>query len=192
LAEADNEIRKETLEDEMLHDCKNISAVMAAIIAMTMSGPAGAQLNNKAFAFRNSPGGIGMSYAGKQAILNEKVQGISPDNMQRGPNGILLDVTKEPGHSAIVGYEGNAGFIPGFRGTDFRGGNPYMQAGMFNGFFAPAYPGKSTYTYNDYQTAAVINSWTAAVTSGYMPFSYYNANGPVDSWTSIVYSLNRD
>jgi hypothetical protein len=182
----DNERTKTTLEDLMFRTLKLLSVATATIMVVAAGGAAFAQLNNAPFSFKNTPdGSAGMSIGGRQAIINEKVLGETPDNLHRAPDGRLLDVTKAPGGSAIASYEGG-GFIPGYHGRSFREGNRSMYAGVFNSFFTPSYYNNSYYT--DYQTTSVISSWTYAVVAGDMPFSFYTNNSPVDSWTSIVYS----
>ena len=162
-----------------------VLAMSAALISAT-AGFAYAQLNNKPYAFRNAPGGLGMSQAGKQAIINEKILNRTPDNLMRGPDGYLLDVIKGPGNVVIVQREGNGGFIPGYRGTDFRGGNSDMQAGVYNLYFKSDYNDRTYQMYDKYQTAAIIGAWIATVAPGVS----YDATNPVTSWTVFVYNMN--
>ncbi len=167
-----------------------ITVFTALIIVLAMIGSARAQMDNKPFSFRNSPGGgPGMSTGGRQAILNEKIFGSSPRNLQRGPDGRLLDVTRGPRRSAIVSFEGDGGFIPRFRGTSFRGDNPFMQVGIFNGFFGPSHD-RGSFSYNDFQTTSIINSWVMSVAQGDAPAHYYGGGSTIDSWTLFVHSLN--
>lgn len=160
------------------------AAAVATVFLFTSF--AGAQMNNKPYAFKNSPGGMGMSDGGRQAILNEKILGETPSNMLRGPDGLLLDVIKGPGNVVIVRREGDGGFVPNFRGADFRGGNADMQAGVFNQYFSPVYLNNSYSVYDNYQTSAVIGAWIAAVTPGFS----YNPGNSISSWTVFVYSMD--
>lgn len=160
-----------------------VSMVGAILFLM---GGASAQMNNRPYSFKNSPGGLGMSDGGRQAIINQKMLDKAPDNLLRGPDGFLLDVIKGPGSVVIVREENNGSFIPGYRGTDFRGGNQDMKSGVFNLFFSPAYRDGSYSTYSDYQTAAVIGAWISSVVPG---ISYDSAN-PVTSWTVFVYNMD--
>ncbi len=161
--------------------------LLAAVMAPAMIVPqiAEAQMNNRPYAFRN--GGVGMSPGGRQAILNEKIFDVTPDNLMRGPDGTLLDVTEGPGHSALVSREGNGGFITSYRGADFRGGDASMQVGVFNSFFVPVYRDDSYATYSDYQTSAVMNAWMSSVS----PQVYYDSGNSVSSWTGFVHTLGR-
>lgn len=159
---------------------------VAAVMTVPLIGKVYAQMNNRPYSFRNSPGGLGMSDAGRQAIINRKVFNETPENLMRGPDGLLLDVFKGPGNVVILRREGGGGVVPGYRGRDFRGGNADMRAGVFNLFFSPAYAARSLSTYEDYQTAAIIGAWIASVEPG-IP---YDPANPVTSWTVFVYSTN--
>lgn len=168
-----------------------IGSVVA--ITLTVMGTAGAQMNNKPFSFRNSPtGGPGMSQGGKQAIIDEKLFDITPENLQRGSDGTLVDVTEGPGKSVIVFQHGTSSSIPGFHGTSFRGDNDLMQVGVFNAYFGPAGIERfAGYSYDELMTASMINSWTMNITSGNGLAPYYGNGGSVDSWTRFVNTLNR-
>lgn len=173
---------------------KNIRAVIAAaMVSAAMAGTAYAQLDNKPFSFKNSPGGgVGMSVGGRQAIINEKLFDSTPHNLQRGPDGSLVTVTEGPGKSAIIFRDGTTSVIPGFRGTSFRGQNALMQVGVFNPYFASDFnsttlPGVA---YSHFYTTSTINSWTSGVSPQALAFSPYNGN-PVDRWTIFVHSMDR-
>jgi len=188
-------VSKITLEDKMAHRIKTISIVSAAtLMILAMIGTAGAQLDNRPFSFKNSPtGSPGMSTGGKQAIINEKLFDSTPENLQRGSNGVLVDVVEGPGHTAIVFKHGTNSSLPGFRGSSFRGDNTLMQVGIFNPYFGQLHDNSSygTYSYSQFQTSALINSWTASVMSGNTAPPYYG-NNPVDSWTGYVQNLNKE
>lgn len=159
---------------------------VAMVTTILLTGVVRAQMDNRPYSFPNSPGGLGMSDGGRQAIINQKILDGTPDNLLRGPDGLLLDVIKGPGNVVILRREDNGGFVPRYRGNDFRGGNADMQAGVFNLFFSPSYSGRSPYTYADYQTAAVIGAWIASVTPG-LPYDPANT---VTSWTVFVYNMD--
>lgn len=166
-----------------------------AMIAITVGtmGTAVAQMDNKPFSFKNSPsGGPGMSKAGKQAIIEEQLFDSTPDNLQRGSNGQLVDVTKGPGHSAIVFEHGTTSSIPEFDGTGFRGKNELMQVGVFNPYFGLMHDSSdyAGYTLAQFHTAGLINSWTMSMVAGNIAAPYYG-NNTVDAWTSFVNSLER-
>lgn len=178
----------------MPHKFSITPAIVAVGIAMLVAmGTAGAQMDNKPFSFRNSPqGGPGMSQGGKQAIIEEKLFDSTPDNLQRGPDGRLIDVIEGPGHSAIALEHGTNNTVPGFHGTDFRGNNELMQVGVFNPYFGAMQDSSSYagYSYAQFHTAALINSWTMNMVAGGISAPYYGDNA-VDSWTAFVNSLNR-
>lgn len=160
--------------------------LLSLVLLLVTAGLAYAQLNNRPYAFKNSPGGLGMSNAGKQAIINDKILGSTPDNLVRGPDGYLLDVIKGPGNVVIVRKDNNGSIIPGYRGTDFRGGHSEMEAGAYNLFFTSDDSDRNYYMYDKYQTAAIIGAWIAAVAPG----TSYDPANPVTSWTVFVYNTN--
>lgn len=148
-----------------------------------LSSLAHGQMGNAPFTFKNSPdGGVGMSVGGREAITNDKLYNMRPENLLRGPDGTLLNVQKGPGGIAIVSYP-NGQIIPQYRGTDFRGGHQEMAAGVFNGYFLPSMSG-----YNPYwkmHSGATVSTWTSRITSDGMPLSYMEGN-VVDMWTGQV------
>lgn len=150
-----------------------------------------AQMSNAPFSFRNSPGGeAGMSVGGRQAIINEKIMDLRPDNLLRAPGGELLDVQKGPGGSAITSYFGTGQIIPQYRGTGFQGNHPEMAVGVFNGYFLPltftsSYDPSSGLLFS----GATVSTWTSRVISGGLPLSYLDGN-VVDSWTGQVLIMN--
>ena len=147
-----------------------------------------AQLDNKPFSFKGTPdGGVGMSIGGQQAILNDKILGVRPDNLLRNSSGVLLDVSRGPGHSAIVSREGGGGFLPQYKGTSFRGDNLDMSVGVFNSFFSPNRGKASGSTLASFYSGSVVNTWTARIVSGGAPVSYL-PNNSVDSWTALVHT----
>lgn len=163
--------------------------IVAAVLmtgALSLASVSYAQMDNRPYSFKNSPGGLGMSDGGRQAIINQKILDKTPDNLLRGPDGLLLDVIKGPGNVVIVRREDNGGFVPGYRGTDFRGGNLQMQTGAFNPFFSPSNESRSYSAYQDYQTAAIIGAWISSVT----PVLSYDPANTVTSWTVFVYNMN--
>ncbi len=169
----------------MKHNLKKFLFAVVMIPVLMAPQVAEAQMNNRPYSFKGSSGGgVGMSLGGRQAILNEEVFDATPDNLLRGPNGQLLDVIEGPGHSALPAFEGGGGFLPGYRGTSFRGGNSSMQAGVFNSFFAST--NSDDYSYTDYQTSAVMDSWISGISHG----GYYGSGDSVSSWTSMVYTLD--
>lgn len=164
----------------------SVVLIMNLLLILVTAGLAYAQLDNKPYNFRHSPGGLGMSNGGRQAILNQKLLDKTPDNMLRGPDGFLLDVIKGPGSVVIVQRENNGSFIPGYRGTDFRGGHTDMQAGMYNLYFNSDDSDRGYFMYDNYQTAAIIGAWIATVAPG----AAYDPANPVTSWTVFVYNMH--
>lgn len=171
---------------------RTIMAAAAFISAVTI-GTAYAQLDNKPFSFKNAPGGgVGMSIGGRQAIINEKLFDATPDNLQRAPDGSLVDVTEGPGNSAITFRHGTDSTIPGFKGSSFRGDNDLMQVGVFNPYFAPNFNSTTLpgIAYSHLYTTSTINSWTGGVSPESHAFMSRGGN-TVDRWTMFVSSMNR-
>lgn len=166
-----------------------LSALILSLGAFT--SPAYAQMNNKPFSFKGTPdGGVGMSMGGRQAILNQEIFGATPKNMIRGADGQLLSLTVGEGRVAIVSNEGNSGFLPGYKGSSFRGDNPDMSYGVFNTFFSPRNrDGISSSTLAALHTGSVISTWTARVATGSDSVSFLPSSS-VDNWTAMVDGLN--
>ena len=166
-----------------------LSGLLLAVAAATAVPEAKAQWNNRPFSFSGS-GGAGMSLAGRQAILQKEIFGLTPDNLLRGPSGALVDVFEGPGSNAFVTAQANP-FLPGFagRGSSFRR-SPADGAGIFNPFFAPRSGGSSTPSFlTSQRTAATIASWTNMVTAGSGRGAivvYPGSGGSIDAWTAQV------
>lgn len=159
-----------------------------ALFMLPLGYDASAQISNQPFSFRNQGGSPGISLGGREAILNEKIQGVHPDNLLRTPGGELLYVQEGPGSGAFVSYPGVGQTIPNYRGTSFREYHPEMKAGYFNGFFLPSFYGASYPAYSSSSispSGAMVSTWTGRVTSGGMPLSYMEGN-VVDGWTGQV------
>lgn len=154
------------------HTRPGIRTVMAvALFSAVTIGTAHAQLDNRPFSFKNAPSGVGMSTGGRQAIINEKLFDATPDNLQRAPDGSLVDVTEGPGNSAITFRHGTTSVIPGFKGSSFRGDNDLMQVGVFNPYFAPDFNSTTLpgIAYSHLYTNSTINSWTGGSRRKAMP-----------------------
>ena len=164
--------------------------IMVGVLALGALGlfpaPLTAQLNNKPFSFKGTPdGGIGMSQGGREAIIDEKLLGITPDNLVRAPNGVLLDVIEGPGRSAIVSVQGGQA-LPTFRGTSWKGGNQALSVGTFNAFFSPVGTRSSSRSVVFLNSSATVNTWTTRVVTNGYPASY-SAGSTVDAWTAMLY-----
>lgn len=157
-------------------------------LALLLSNAVIAQINNQPYSFGRSGRGVGISVGGREAIINEKIHGVHPDNMIRTPAGELLEVYKGPGGTAFAIYPGTGRFIPEYHGTSFREYSPDIAVGIFNPFFMPASYGSGyvayPYSYSS-SSGATVSTWTARVSSDGMPISYQEGN-VVDSWTGQV------
>ena len=158
---------------------------LAVCCSLGLSGTtdAQAQMDNQPYAF---PGGSGISIGGKQAIMNQEINNLTPKNLVRGADGHLLDVTKGAGGIAITRTEDGA-FVPSFRGSNsFRDDAGAMSVGVFNAYFVP-----KSYSSNRYYTAqplssTAVSTWTARVISDGTLISYA-PDSTVDIWTGMVY-----
>ncbi|NIZ03873.1 hypothetical protein [Thalassospira lucentensis] len=140
-----------------------------------------AQLNNKPYSFGTPDGSVGMSRAAKQAIINDQLFNVRPQNMLRGLTGELLSVEKSKGGTALVRDSAGA-TLPGYRGTNVFGSGQF--AGAFNSYFVS----DSTVDRPPYNLHArdAINGWINLVDTRGVPLISYGAPSPIDAWTSMV------
>lgn len=155
------------------------AVVIATFFLGFMTTDASAQMSNKPFSFSGGGSSLGMSSAARQAILNQKLTGATPDNLIRGPNGALLEVTRGPGSTAVTRDQAGVA-IPGFRG---RGNVAGGGVGLFNNFFYGSTGRRSgAYTFASRITGDAIAGWTGMVSGGRV----YSGGNSVDAWTSQV------
>ncbi len=163
---------------------RRTTALTASFAAgmILFAGAADAQMSNRPFSFGSPGGGLGMSLAGKQAIIDQKLFGSTPDNIMRGPGGQLLTVTPGPGDTAFATTRsGEILPVNPRRGFDKR-----LGAGQFNSFFVE-FDGLPYQAYSEYgSTRATISAWTGSVLSG-GPVGA--GGGSVDQWTTMVYYM---
>lgn len=159
--------------------------LMAGLIAGLALVPvsARAQMSSKPFSFGSSAGGLGMSIAGRQAVLNQKLFDFTPNVLLKSEDGRLLGVRRGPGRSAIV-TSPSGEFLPGYRGRSQSLG---FGAGTFNSFFAGGENATVAFL-EPTSSAATIDSWTGSVLQGGPVIA---TSGPVDQWTGMIYFLNR-
>lgn len=159
-----------------------------SLAAMLWSFNAVAQ-NNQPFAFGSVIGGsingstsTGMSAAGREAILNEKLFGSRPSNLIVGPNGALLNVSEGPGGIAVVS-ERSSPVVPQVRGSF---------TSQFGGIGLQSFGGSSSLTGSGLLNASAL---TTAAISGWIDFVQGRRSTPasastrntIDSWTSQVF-----
>lgn len=151
--------------------------LFVALLISVFSTPSFAQMNNKPFSFGGGSS-LGISNAGRQAILIEKLEGRTPDNIRRGQFG-LIEITRERGSNAIAtGPDGAR--IPGFRGTRraFNG-----EVGVFNPFFLGSSGRRSgTFLRASRITSDSIAGWTGMVNGR----PGYRGRNSIDAWTSQI------
>jgi hypothetical protein len=151
---------------------------------------ANAQLDNKPFSFKGTPdGGIGISAAGKQAIINYENFNIKPSTLLKGSDGQLLSVTEGVGTSVIVTPQGSGEIFAAYKGASYKGDNSAMSAGAFNAYFVPSSDNSnSRSSYNQFvaSSSETVSTWTSRVATGGYPASY-SLGSVVDNWTSLVF-----
>lgn len=149
--------------------------VFMALVAL-FATDAMAQMNNRPYSFGGGPS-LGMSNAGKQAILQQKLDGSTPDNIRKSASG-LITITRGPGNNAIArGADGAT--IPGFKGTSraVLGG-----VGIFNQYFRGSSGRSGTLSFASRHTSNAISGWTSMVSGN----RGYRGGNSVDAWTSQV------
>jgi hypothetical protein len=155
--------------------------LVAVAFAMLSPAPASAQMSTQPFSFGAASGGLGMSEAGKAAILNQKINGVVPPVLLKDEFGRPLGVTPGPGGVPIVtGPAGNV--LPGYRGRGWKESELAMGAGVFNEFFVRG--PKSDAPFVSASSGETVDAWTSAVHGA--PGGYGNS---VDQWTAMAYYL---
>jgi hypothetical protein len=159
-----------------------IQLVLVAVAFTLLSpAPSSAQMGTQPFSFGSGGSGLGISEAGKAAILNQKLLGLTPPVLLKDEFGRPLGVTQGPGGVPIV--TGPAGeLLPGYRGRGWKESELAMGAGVFNEFFVIG--PKSSVPYIAATSGHTVNAWTDAVYGA--PTGYGNS---VDQWTAMAYYL---
>lgn len=148
-----------------------------------------AQIATKPYGHNSAgSGSLGMSVAGKQAIINQELFGATPRVLLKSQDGrLLVGPVRGPGRSAIV-FSPSGEILPGYR-RDFRRGKRGLGVGAFNAFFVPrGGSGRSSgYVPTAAPSDALVNTWTTRVVTdsgvGYGPAT------AVEQWTGAVYGL---
>lgn len=152
-------------------------AVIAVSLPLVVAD-ASAQMNNKPYSFKGGSS-LGMSAAARQAILNKKLTGATPDHIARGADGSLIEISKGPGSTAVArGQDGVA--ITGYhgRGDAFDGA-----VGIFNPYFLGNSEQRSgSVTFASRLTGNAISGWTSMVTGGPTVIG----GSSIDAWTSLI------
>lgn len=145
----------------------SFGAGLVVVAAMLAAAPAGAQLNNEPYSYR-SGGGVGMSNAYRQAMMDQEITGSRPRNLLRGADGSLLTVTERDGQAVVTTRPSNY--------VLYRGGNvagvSVAGAGYAVGLGSP------------------IDSWTGSwAGSGVALTPPGGGRSPIDSWVAQVDGL---
>lgn len=151
------------------------------------------QFNNKPFQFKSSDdGGVGMSAAAKQAILQKEIYNITPDNLVRSPGKEYVVIDQGAGNFVLARRVGSTVFLTDFKGTSFRDNNPDMAAGVFNSYFSA--DGVNSYgpVYVSIQSGETITTWTTRVAYDGLGNGYIGLGEPIDVWTAQASSLTNN
>jgi hypothetical protein len=167
---------------------KNIPFAACLSLAAALWSFDGHAQNNQPFSFGSVTGGSvtgaptssGMSFAGRQAILNEKIFGSTPRNLVIGPSGALLDVSEGPGGIAVVS-EQSSPVIPQFRAS-FSG----IGLGGFGGGGSSRAFGGTTLSSSTFTTHA-ISSWIGFVQGRSSIPASVSTRETIDAWTAQVF-----
>ena len=173
-----------------------VLAAMIGAVALLHMAPASAQLNNEPFSFDTPDGGIGMSTAARQAIINQQLFNATPDNIMRAADGSLLTITQNNrGGRVPIVTSASGEIIPQFRGRSLDlGGLFFENVGTGSGDGGQLLLGFGS------SSGITVTSWTfrlvAATTGGggYPSFGggYGYGGGSADAintWTSQVFGL---
>ena len=155
-----------------------LGLVVVAASLLLFAVDASAQMNNKPFSFKGGSS-LGMSSAARQAIINQKLTGVTPDHIMRGADGSLIEIARGPGSSAIArGADGVV--LTGYHGR----GNAFDGAvGIFNPYFLGNSEQRSgAITFASRLTGNAIAGWTSMVTGGPVTFG----GSSIDAWTSLI------
>jgi hypothetical protein len=155
-------------------------ALFAIAFVMLAPLPSQAQISNKPFSF-GTPGGIGMSNAGRQAIINQKINGAQPEVLLRDAFGNLLGLDNGPGGIPIVtGPDGQA--LPGYRGRGWKGSNPALDVRVFNAYFVPGRQQDGPPFTVAATSGQAVDAWTDAVIYG----SASGYGSSIDQWVAMA------
>jgi len=156
---------------------KHVPLIATCFASLSLGGIAHAQQNNRPFNFP-SAGGMGISSAGKQAILNQQLTGVAPDNLARDSDGVLVEVERGPGGIPISKSSGGSAVAvlaprkrpPWSNGVD-----------QFNSFFVK-FDGLAFRSEIGTTSGQMVDSWTGSV------YGLITVGGnSVDQWTGMVY-----
>jgi hypothetical protein len=155
--------------------------LVAVAFTMLSPAPSSAQMGTQPFSFGSGGSGLGISEAGKAAIINQKVLGLTPPVLLKDEFGRPLGVVQGPGGIPVV--TGPAGeLLPGYRGRGWKHSNA-VAAGVFNEFFVTGPKSNAPYIAGS-TSGQMVDAWTDAVYGA--PAGYGNS---VDQWTAMAHYL---
>ncbi|PJK29269.1 hypothetical protein [Minwuia thermotolerans] len=161
-----------------------IPLAAAGFASVAVVAAAEAQPIRENFNFRG--GNQAVSFAHRQAILDQQLRGVTPDNLLRGSDGRLLEVERGPDGVAIV-REQAAPLIPtggisfGADGFSFGVGgfNAHFAGGGASGAFVVTSPVGG-------ETGDTVNNWVSLVSPG---AGAAGGRGAIDTWTRQAASM---
>jgi len=157
------------------------AAVVASVLFLGGATSAYAQAGNRPY----QSGSAGLSYGGRQAILNAKLLNSRPKNLVRGSDGSLLDVSRR-GSQAFLRSPETGAILPG--GSPRRGWATGLGTGLGWGGMASAYGGALGYRYGGSGSGGEsLMQWISMLDMGpgrsYVGVSISESESPIDQWT---------
>ncbi|ANK79454.1 MAG: hypothetical protein TEF_00625 [Rhizobiales bacterium NRL2] len=164
-----------------------IPLAAAGFASVAVVAAAEAQPIRENFNFRG--GNQAVSFAHRQAILDQQLRGVTPDNLLRGSDGRLLEVERGPDGVAIVREQVGAAIPTGSvvlssRGADgfsfgVGGFNAHFGSGGASGAFVVTPPVGG-------ETGDTVNNWVSLVSPG---AGAAGGRGAIDTWTRQAASM---
>lgn len=157
------------------------AAVLGATFFLTGATAVQAQAGNLPY----QSGSAGLSYGGRQAILNAQLLNSRPKNLVRGSDGSLLDVSRR-GSQAFLRSPETGAILPG--GSPRRGWATGLGTGLGWGGMTSAYSGGLGYRHARAGGAGeAMMHWISMLDMdpgrSYGGFSISESGSPIDQWT---------
>lgn len=155
------------------------TAIVGVALLLVSATAVQAQVNNLPYQLGNA----GLSYAGRQAILNDKLLNSRPKNLVRGIDGSLLDVSRRDNQAFLRSPQTGA-ILPG--GSPRRGWATGLGTGLGWGGSINVYSAALSYRYA--RPGESMMQWISMLDMGpsraYGSYSVSDSESPIDQWTA--------
>lgn len=156
------------------------SVILGAGLALAAVPAAQAQAGNLPY----QSGGAGLSYGARQAILNARLLGSRPQNLVRGADGSLLELSRRGSQASLRSPETGT-ILPG--GGPRRGWATGLGTGLGWGGMASAYSGALSAGYGRSGAADSLMQWISMLDMGFGhsyggDVSSGGSSSPIDLW----------